>query len=234
LWIAAGDVQVRVADPVSSPGKYPLSKRLLDLAVAVPALILSSPAILVVGIMVATRLGRPVLFRQERPGLNAKPFTILKFRTMLDSRSPDGRLLPDEDRLPRFGRWLRSTSLDELPELWNIVRGDMSLVGPRPLLMTYLSRYSPAQARRHEVPPGLTGWAQINGRNAIDWDSKLAMDVWYVDHWSLWLDLKILAATLLTVIRRHGIAAEGSATIPEFTGSNGEHNQSDLNSANDR
>ena len=196
------------------------AKRLLDLVIAVSGTILLSPVMLLVAIAVAVKLGRPVLFRQLRPGLHGKPFTILKFRTMLDTRGPDGKLLPDSERLSRFGSWLRSTSLDELPELWNVAKGDMSLVGPRPLLMHYLPLYSATQARRHEVRPGLTGWAQINGRNAISWDEKLAMDVWYVDNWTLGLDLKILEATLLSVIRRKGIAAEGSATMPEFTGQN--------------
>lgn len=183
-----------------------------------PALVALSPLIAAVAAMVAVKLGRPVLFRQRRPGLGGKPFEILKFRTMTDARAADGSLLPDHERLPPFGRWLRATSLDELPELWNVVRGDMSLVGPRPLLMQYLERYSPSQARRHEVRPGLTGWAQINGRNAIGWDEKLALDVWYVDNRSLRLDLKILAATLLAVAGRRGIAADGFATMPEFTG----------------
>lgn len=195
-----------------------VSKRLFDLAVAVPALVLLSPVILVVAGLVAAKLGRPIVFRQERPGLDGRSFTILKFRTMLDTRGPDGRPLADSERLPPFGRWLRSTSLDELPELWNVVRGDMSLVGPRPLLTQYLSRYSAVQARRHEVRPGITGWAQVHGRNALGWDEKLAMDVWYVDNRSLWLDLRILAATVSAVLRRHGIAADGSATMPEFTG----------------
>jgi lipopolysaccharide/colanic/teichoic acid biosynthesis glycosyltransferase len=159
-----------------------------------------------------------VLFRQVRPGLDGRPFKVLKFRTMTERRGSDGSLLPDSERLPAFGKWLRSTSLDELPELWNVLVGDMSLVGPRPLLMHYLPLYSADQARRHEVRPGLTGWAQVNGRNAIDWDTKLAMDVWYVDNWSLALDLKILGTTLVSVVRREGIAAEGSATMPEFRG----------------
>jgi lipopolysaccharide/colanic/teichoic acid biosynthesis glycosyltransferase len=144
---------------------------------------------------------------------------MLKFRTMTDARGPDGALLPDDQRLLPFGKWLRSTSLDELPEFWNVLAGDMSLVGPRPLLMHYLPLYSPSQARRHEVRPGVTGWAQVNGRNTVSWDEKLAMDVWYVDNWSLRLDLKILGATLQSVISREGIAADGSATMPEFTGS---------------
>ena len=193
-------------------------KRTVDLAVALPALVLLSPVAAVVAAAVAIRIGRPVLFRQERPGLGGKPFTMLKFRTMTDQRSADGSLLPDRDRLTGFGQWLRSTSIDEIPELLNVVRGEMSLVGPRPLLMQYLGRYSADQARRHEVRPGITGWAQVNGRNAISWEDKLAMDVWYVDHWSPWLDFRILGLTLLSVVRREGIAAEGSATMPEFTG----------------
>jgi lipopolysaccharide/colanic/teichoic acid biosynthesis glycosyltransferase len=204
--------------PVAASRASDILKRILDLAVAAPALVLLSPVMLIVAAMVAAKLGRPILFRQVRPGLHGRPFTIFKFRTMVDSLGPDGLPLPDSDRLPRFGRWLRSTSLDELPELWNVVRGDMTLVGPRPLLTQYLSRYSATQARRHEVRPGLTGWAQVNGRNALDWDEKLAMDVWYVDNRSLGLDLRILAATLAAVVRRQGIAADGSATMPEFTG----------------
>jgi lipopolysaccharide/colanic/teichoic acid biosynthesis glycosyltransferase len=193
-------------------------KRFLDAAVALVALILLSPLIVIVAVAVTIVLGRPVLFRQVRPGLDGRPFTVLKFRTMTERRGSDGSLLPDSERLPAFGKWLRSTSLDELPELWNVLVGDMSLVGPRPLLMHYLPLYSADQARRHEVRPGLTGWAQVNGRNAIDWDTKLAMDVWYVDNWSLALDLKILGTTLVSVVRREGIAAEGSATMPEFRG----------------
>jgi lipopolysaccharide/colanic/teichoic acid biosynthesis glycosyltransferase len=194
-------------------------KRALDVAVALPALVLLSPVMLVVAGAVAVKLGRPVLFRQKRPGLHSRPFTIFKFRTMTDSRGPDGSLLPDSERLPPFGQWLRSTSLDELPELWNVLVGDMSLVGPRPLMMQYVPLYSERQARRHDVRPGVTGWAQVNGRNAISWDEKLEMDVWYIENWSLGLDFRILAATLRSIVRREGIAAEGSATMPEFTGS---------------
>lgn len=196
-----------------------VSKRPLDLAIAVPALVLVTPVMAVVGVLVRVILGPPVLFRQQRPGLHGEPFTIVKFRTMTDDRDEDGRLLPDDQRLTRFGRFLRQTSLDELPELWNVVRGDMSLVGPRPLLMVYLDRYTPEQARRHEVRPGLTGWAQVNGRNAQSWDEKLAHDVWYVDHRSLFLDLRILARTLVQVIRREGINQPGHVTAGEFLGS---------------
>jgi sugar transferase EpsL len=195
------------------------AKRLVDLAIAVPAIVLLTPTLIILTLAAAVLLGRPVLFRQERPGRHGRPFTILKFRTMTDTRRPDGSLLPDEDRLPPFGRWLRSTSLDELPELWNVVKGDMSIVGPRPLMMQYLPRYSPRQAKRHDVRPGLTGWAQINGRNALSWDEKFELDVWYVENWTVGLDFKILAATLRSVLRRHGISAEGSATMPEFAGS---------------
>ena len=198
------------------------AKRLFDLAIAVPALVILSPVILVLAVLVAMRLGTPVLFRQQRPGLGGRPFTILKFRTMTDERAPDGTLLGDDVRLTPFGRWLRSTSLDELPELINVVKGDMSLVGPRPLLMQYLGRYSPRQATRHGVPPGITGWAQINGRNAVSWDEKLEMDAWYAENRNMGLDLRILGRTLLTVMKRQGISAEGSATMPEFSGSGSE------------
>ncbi len=165
------------------------------------------------------QMGAPVLFRQTRPGLAGRPFQMIKFRTMRDAVGPDGQPLPDAERLTRFGKWLRSTSLDELPELWNVLKGEMSLVGPRPLLMEYLPLYSPEQARRHEVRPGLTGWAQVNGRNAISWERKFALDVWYVDHQSLWLDLRIILMTVQKIIRRDGISAEGSVTMEKFTGS---------------
>jgi sugar transferase EpsL len=172
-----------------------------------------------VALLVRVTLGRPVLFRQHRPGLGGRPFVLVKFRTMLDARGNDGRLLPDADRLPRTGRWLRATSLDELPELWNVVKGDMSLVGPRPLLMHYLPLYSAREARRHELRPGLTGWAQINGRNAISWPEKFAHDIWYIDNWSLGLDMKILTASVVSVVSGRGVAAADAATMPEFTGS---------------
>jgi lipopolysaccharide/colanic/teichoic acid biosynthesis glycosyltransferase len=166
-------------------------------------------------------IGRPVLFRQRRPGRFQKPFELLKFRTMADARDSNGKLLPDADRLTRVGRLLRATSVDELPQLWNVLRGDMSLVGPRPLLMEYLPRYTPEQRRRHEVLPGITGWAQINGRNAIDWEEKFSMDTWYVDHWSLWLDVKILCGTALRVLKREGISSQDCSTMPEFMGPGG-------------
>ncbi|MBE3575648.1 MAG: sugar transferase [Firmicutes bacterium] len=193
-----------------------LAKRGLDIIGAGAGIVLLWPLLLAIAVAVRVALGRPVLFRQVRPGLHGKPFTLYKFRTMRDSRDAAGNLLPDEQRLTRFGRFLRSTSLDELPELFNVLRGDMSLVGPRPLLMEYLDRYTPEQARRHEVKPGITGWAQIHGRNALSWEDKFRLDVWYVDHWSLWLDLKILCITVLKVFRREGISAAGSATMPEF------------------
>lgn len=194
-------------------------KRLLDALTAVVAMLALSPVILAVAMLVRWRLGPPVLFRQRRPGLHGRPFQLVKFRTMLDERDQHGNPRPDSDRLTPFGRFLRSTSLDELPEFWNIMKGDMSLVGPRPLLTDYLPLYSPEQARRHDVRPGLTGWAQINGRNALTWDDKLALDVWYVDHRSLWLDIKILIMTVRTVLASEGISAAGDATMPRFTGS---------------
>lgn len=191
-------------------------KRLFDVVASAVALVVLSPLIVVVAVLVALKLGRPVLFTQERPGRIGRPFTMYKFRTMTSATGPDGRLLPDADRLTSFGRLLRSTSLDELPELWNILRGDMSLVGPRPLLMAYLPRYSAHQARRHEVRPGLTGWAQVNGRNATTWDERFDLDVWYVDHRTMRLDLQIIWKTIRAVVRRDGVSAEGHATMPEF------------------
>jgi len=198
-------------------------KRVLDFTLAAIALIALGPLMLVVAWLVRRRLGSPVLFRQRRPGLGGRPFEMLKFRTMTDARGPDGELLSDAARLTAFGGWLRRTSLDELPELFNVLRGEMALVGPRPLLMEYLRLYTPEQARRHEVRPGLTGWAQVNGRNAITWDEKFRLDVWYVDHRSMLLDLKILCLTLERVVRRDGIAAVGEATMPRFEGSDARH-----------
>ena len=196
-------------------------KRVLDLLVAVPAGVALLPLGLVLAALVRLRLGSPVLFRQERPGLGGEPFTLYKLRTMDEERDGSGEPLPDERRLTPLGRFLRATSLDELPELWNVVRGDMSLVGPRPLLMEYLPRYSPEQARRHEVRPGLTGWAQIQGRNALGWEEKFAHDVWYVDHLGPGLDLAILLRTPFEVLRGKGISAAGHATMPPFRGSPG-------------
>jgi sugar transferase EpsL len=191
-------------------------KRLFDAAVAGAALVILAPVMLAVAVAVRVALGRPVLFRQVRPGLGGRQFEMIKFRTMLDATDAAGRPLCDAERLTRFGRFLRSTSLDELPELYSVLRGDMSLVGPRPLLIHYLDHYTPEQARRHEVRPGLTGWAQINGRNAIGWDEKLALDVWYVNNRSFALDLRILLVTVMLVLGRRGITAEGEATTPYF------------------
>ena len=194
-------------------------KRLFDLAAAGTALLLLSPILAAVALLIRVRMGSPVLFRQQRPGLHGRPFEILKFRTMLLPKPGEEGLEADARRLTPLGKFLRASSLDELPELWNVVRGDMSLVGPRPLLMQYLGRYSPEQARRHDVRPGLTGWAQVNGRNALSWEDKFALDIWYVDNRSFWLDIKILFRTVLHVVRPSGISAEGSATMHEFMGS---------------
>ena len=194
-------------------------KRVFDLLLVGVGLLLLALPLVVLAWLVRRRLGSPIFFRQIRPGRHGVPFEMVKFRTMTDARGADGQLLPDEQRLTPFGRWLRSTSLDELPELWNVLMGDMSLVGPRPLLMEYLPLYSAEQARRHAVPPGVTGWAQINGRNALSWDEKFALDVWYVDHRSWALDVKILWLTVRKVLLREGISAAGEATMPRFTGS---------------
>lgn len=193
-------------------------KRLLDVIGSALGLVILSPVILILAWMIRCRLGGPVLFRQVRPGLHGRLFRMVKFRTMRDALGADGQPLPDVERMTPFGRLLRSASLDELPELWNVLKGDMSLVGPRPLLVEYLPLYSPDQARRHEVRPGVTGWAQINGRNAISWEEKFRLDVWYVDHQSLWLDLKILYLTVRKVLVRDGINATGAATMTRFTG----------------
>lgn len=193
-------------------------KRLLDIIIASAGLLVSLPIIIGLSVVIGVTLGRPIFFRQTRPGLHGRPFRMIKFRTMREEIDASGGALPDSERLTPFGAWLRSTSLDELPELWNVIRGDMSLVGPRPLLMEYLPLYSPQQARRHEVRPGLTGWAQVNGRNAIEWEEKFALDVWYVDNRSLALDMKILWTTITKVIKREGITAENSATAERFYG----------------
>ena len=194
-------------------------KRLFDFLMALFGLVVLSPVLAILAWQIRRKLGSPVLFRQTRPGLHGKPFQMVKFRTMTDACGPDGTLLPDSERLTPFGRWLRATSLDELPELWNVLKGDMSLVGPRPLLMEYLPLYTPEQARRHEVRPGITGWAQVNGRNALSWEEKFRLDVWYVDNRSFWLDLRILWLTVRKVLAREGISADGEATMPRFTGS---------------
>ena len=193
-------------------------KRLFDLLASAMGLLILAVPLALLAWLVRRKLGSPVLFTQVRPGLHGKPFRMVKFRTMTDARDASGALLPDAQRLTPFGRFLRASSLDELPELWNVLRGEMSLVGPRPLLMEYLPLYSPEQARRHEVRPGITGWAQVNGRNAISWADKFALDVWYVDHRSLWLDVRILWLTVRKVLVRDGISAAGEATMPKFTG----------------
>jgi len=190
----------------------------MDILGSMLCLILLSPLLLLLVVLIARSMGRPVLFRQIRPGRGGVPFEMIKFRSMRDARTRDGTWLPDAERLTSLGRKLRRSSLDELPELFNVLRGDMSLVGPRPLLMKYLPLYSPEQARRHDVRPGITGWAQINGRNAISWPEKFALDVWYVDNRTLWLDLKILWRTVAKVVRREGISAAGEATMPPFKG----------------
>jgi len=195
------------------------SKRIFDLGVTLLTAVLWGPILLVLAVLVRVKLGSPVLFRQTRPGWGGRPFLLLKFRTMTEARDAKGVLLPDSERLTAFGKWLRSTSMDELPELINVLRGEMSLVGPRPLLMQYLTRYTPEQARRHEARPGLTGWAQVNGRNAISWEQKFQLDVWYVDHQSLGLDVKILFLTALKVFSREGVNASGDTSSPEFMGS---------------
>ena len=197
----------------------PPSKRLFDRALTVPGMILISPLLLIVAALCWLLQGRPILFRQVRPGYRAAPFTLYKFRTMTEGGTQEGDSRSDAERLTPFGRFLRSFSLDELPELFNVLRGEMSLVGPRPLLMQYLERYTPEQARRHEVLPGITGWTQVNGRNAISWEQKFRLDVWYVDHWSLGLDLRILLLTIWKVLRREGISQPGQATAEEFKGS---------------
>jgi sugar transferase EpsL len=206
------------------PTGVPIHKRLLDLLITIPGIILISPLLGLVALLVWLKFGPPVLFRQVRPGYHGEPFTIYKFRTMINSFDKNGDLLPDSGRLTRLGRFLRSLSLDELPELINVLRGEMSLVGPRPLLMQYLDRYSQEQARRHDVLPGITGWAQVNGRNVLTWEDKFRFDVWYVDNWSFGLDIKILLRTPWRVLQRKGITQPGHATAEEFMG-NGEGQQ---------
>ncbi len=197
----------------------PLEKRLFDLVITALGMVIALPVMGVIALLIYLKDGAPVLFKQARPGRGGKIFTLYKFRTMRNDVDKHGNPLPDAERLTPWGRFLRSTSLDELPELFNVLRGEMSLVGPRPLLVEYLPRYTPEQARRHEVLPGITGWAQINGRNALTWEEKFRLDVWYVDHWSLWLDVKILALTVWKVLRREGINAPGSETAEPFLGS---------------
>ena len=191
-------------------------KCLLDLILTIPVVILLLPVLLLISLFIRVKIGSPILFRQQRPGINGKLFTCYKFRTMTGDRDKGGNLLPDEKRMTKMGKFLRSISLDELPELFNVLKGDMSLVGPRPLLMQYLDRYTPEQARRHEVKPGITGWAQVKGRNALTWEEKFKLDVWYVDNCSLWLDLKIMAMTVWKILKREGINQPGQATAEEF------------------
>jgi lipopolysaccharide/colanic/teichoic acid biosynthesis glycosyltransferase len=191
-------------------------KLLFDIIVSLTLIILLAPLILFIALLIWVTMGRPILFRQRRVGYKGQVFTIYKFRTMTEERDEHGNLLPDEQRLTRFGRFLRETSLDELPELFNVLKGDMSLVGPRPLLVEYLPYYTPEERKRHNMRPGITGWAQVNGRNAITWDQKLALDVWYVDNWSLWLDFKIILMTIIKVIKREGISTNGYATAPRL------------------
>jgi lipopolysaccharide/colanic/teichoic acid biosynthesis glycosyltransferase len=200
------------------PSGVPLTKRLFDLTLTIVGLLLISPFLVVIAILIALIHGRPILFRQLRPGLQGVPIKVYKFRTMTEARDPSGKMLPDEQRVTPFGQLLRSLSLDELPELINVLRGEMSLIGPRPLLMRYLDRYTPEQARRHEVLPGITGWAQINGRNIISWEEKFRLDVWYVDNWSLWLDVKILLITIWKALKREGISQDGFVSAEEFMG----------------
>ena len=194
-------------------------KRLFDIFVSIAVFVIIFPLLIWLALMIRTKIGSPILFIQERAGFHGKRFKMYKFRSMTNARDGNGKLLPDAERLTLFGDWLRSTSLDELPELWNVFCGSMSLVGPRPLLVEYLDRYTPEQARRHDVKSGMTGWAQINGRNAISWESKFKLDVWYVENWSLWLDLKILLRTAFKVAKREGISATGEVTMPKFEGS---------------
>ena len=195
-------------------------KRLFDIVASASGLIFLSPVFLILIYLIRKNLGEPVFFTQERPGKDGKPFKMIKFRSMRDAVDKDGNPLPDSERLTPFGKKLRATSLDELPELWNVLKGEMSLVGPRPLLMSYLPLYNEFQNRRHEMRPGVTGWAQVNGRNALSWDEKFAHDIWYIDHYSFWLDMKILFLTVKKVFIKEGISAEGEATMPYFTGNN--------------
>lgn len=218
-WAMSSCSDPRKETPVPRGRLAPRAKRGIDIVGAGCGLVVVSPLLAVLGVLVRARLGAPVLFVQVRTGLDGRLFPIYKFRTMADHRDPTGALLADEQRMTPFGRFLRSSSLDELPELFNVVKGDMSLVGPRPLLPEYLDRYNERQRRRHEVRPGITGWCQVNGRNALSWEEKFELDVWYAEHWSLGLDLRILAATVRAVLTRHGISAEGEVTMPRFLGS---------------
>ena len=209
---------------------YSYIKRLIDICGAIIGLLAMSPVLLVVAVWIRLTMGAPILFRQQRPGLNEKSFFMLKFRTMTDARDEGGEPLPDAERLNRLGRFLRKTSLDEFPELINVLKGDMSLVGPRPLFMKYLALYTPEQSRRHDVRPGVTGWAQVNGRNTTSWPERFRLDVWYVDNASVWLDLRILVLTLWVVLRQDDISAEGHATMPHFQGNSQTENPRDRTS----
>ena len=200
------------------PPRVPLLKRLFDLILTIPGLILVSPILALASLAVLLQDGRPILFRQQRPGLDGDIFSLYKLRTMRSDHDKDGKPLPDHLRLTSLGKFLRASSIDDLPNLFNVLRGEMSLVGPRPLLVQYLERYTPTQMRRHEVLPGITGWAQVNGRNMLSWEDKFSLDIWYVEHWSLWLDIRILAMTIWKVMKRDGISAPGEATTQEFTG----------------
>jgi len=211
---------------LSNAGIQQRFKRTLDVGIAAPGLLLISPALLVIAMAIGMTIGSPILFRQRRPGRFGRPFLMYKFRTMTDARDSNGALLPDSERLTPLGRFLRRSSLDELPELFNVLRGEMSLVGPRPLLMEYLLRYTPEQARRHEVRPGITGWAQVRGRNDISWEEKFSLDVWYVDHWSIWLDIRILFATVGIVLLGRGVRKQGHATTDVFRGKAGSQSES--------
>ena len=191
-------------------------KRIFDIVISLAGIVLLSPIFIIIAVLVAVKLGKPVIFTQLRPGLYGKPFSMMKFRTMTNEKDQQGNLLPNEDRMTRMGSFLRSYSLDELPELFNVLKGDMSIVGPRPLLMEYLPYFTEEQLRRHYVKPGITGWAQVNGRNAIDWDQKLALDIWYVEHQSLWLDIKIIGLTIFKVLVREGITYKDHVTMPRF------------------
>lgn len=217
-WCALTSGRIPVMLPEREIHPVPLSKRILDLSLTIIGIVISTPLFLLISLLVLVRYHTPVIFRQQRLGYRAKPFWIYKFRTMSDDRDANGDLLPDEQRLSRLGRFLRATSLDELPELFNVLRGEMSIVGPRPLLVRYLDRYSHEQLRRHAVLPGITGWAQVNGRNALTWEQKFSLDVWYVDHWSLWLDIRIIFLTLVKAFRQEGINQPGQATAEEFMG----------------
>lgn len=207
-----------MVDPQIKPARWHVSKRIFDVLVSGLVLLIFSPVMAVIALILLVKHGRPVIFSQPRPGYRGRVFTLYKFRSMSNEYDHSGKPLSDTQRITPFGRFLRATSLDELPELYNVLRGEMSLIGPRPLLVEYLPRYSPEQNRRHDMPPGISGWAQVNGRNALSWEQKFAMDVWYVDHWSFWLDLKIIFMTIWAVLRQHNITPPGASSMEEFRG----------------